>query len=322
LTNADPHSPGDGKPSRAPNRRRGHLGVVLGLLALLGAMTTLVSYSVPLYRLFCAATGYGGTTERVASDQSALSTRTIVVRFNTDKEPSLPWRFEPKQPAVTVHFGEQSLAYFEATNLSDQPIVGHATFNVTPDVAGRYFDKIQCFCFSEESLAPHQTAEMPVLFFVDPAMLKDPDAGYLQTITLSYTFFRSAKPEGAQDLGRYEQPIAVSATASPERGRQLFAVRCAVCHGLEAGKVGPMLGNVFDRPAGSAPGFAYSSALAAAKLAWSAGNLDKWLQGPQAFIPGARMPVSVPNPLDRRDLIAYLKSLNPPRQGSTTASGS
>ncbi len=302
--------------------RARNAGVVLGLLVILGIMTTLVSYSVTLYRLFCAATGYFGSTQRVASDQSAVSPRTIVVRFNTDTEPGLPWQFRSEQPQVTVHFGEQTLVYFRATNLSDQAIVGHATFNVTPDVAGRYFDKIQCFCFTEESLAAHQTAEMPVLFFVNPAMLEDPDAGHLQSLTLSYTFFRSARPEGALDLSRYQQPMAAAATASPERGRQLFGTRCAVCHGLEHSKVGPMLGNVFGRPAGTAPGYAYSPALRDARLPWTAANLDKWLQNPQGFLPGARMPVHVANPLDRRDLISYLESLNPPRAAATAPSGS
>jgi cytochrome c oxidase assembly protein Cox11 len=176
--------------TRLKNLRRRNAGVVLALLVVLGIMTTLVSYSVTIYRLFCAATGYFGATQRVTSDQSAVSPRTIVVRFNTDTEPGLPWRFQPAQPQVTVHFGEQTLVYFRATNLSGQPIVGHATFNVEPAVAGRYFDKIQCFCLTEESLAGHQTADMPVLFYVDPAMVKDPDAGYLQSLTLSYAFFR------------------------------------------------------------------------------------------------------------------------------------
>ena len=302
---------------RARNAR-----VVLALLVVLGIMTTLVSYSVTIYRLFCAATGYFGATQRVASDQSAVSPRTIVVRFNTDTQPGLPWRFLPAQPQVTVHFGEQTLVYFRATNLSDQPIVGHATFNVQPDIAGRYFDKIQCFCFTEETLSAHQTADMPVLFFVDPAMLKDPDAEYLQSLTLSYTFFRSARPEGAQDLSRYQQPMAPTAIASPERGRQLFGTRCAVCHGLEQSKVGPMLGDVFGRRAGAVPGFAYSSALRDARISWSADNLDKWLQNPQGFVPGVRMPVHVADPFDRRDLIAYFKNLNPRHAVTATPSGS
>ena len=314
--------PLNGPERDARTLRRRNAGVLLGLLIVLGIMTTLVCYSVTIYRLFCAATGYLGATERVASDQSAVSAETIVVRFNTDVAPGLPWQFKPAQPQVTVHFGEQALAYFRATNLSDQPIVGHATFNVEPDVAGRYFDKIQCFCFTEESLAPHQTADMPVLFFVDPAMLKDPDAGYLRGLTLSYTFFRSVRPQGAQDLSRYEQPMPATAEASPERGRQVFGTRCAVCHGLDESKIGPMLGNVFDRPAGQVPGFAYSPALEAAKLAWSAKNLDEWLKSPQAFIPGARMPVHVADPFDRRDIIAYLRSLNPPRENRSALSGS
>jgi cytochrome c oxidase assembly protein subunit 11 len=311
-----------GQGSRVKTLRRRNAVVLFGLLIVLGIMTTLVCYSVTIYRLFCAATGYFGTTEHVATDQNAVSAETIVVRFNTDVAPGLPWRFTPAQPQVTVHFGEQTLVYFRATNLSDRPIVGHATFNVAPDIAGRYFDKIQCFCFTEESLAPHQTADMPVLFFVDPAMLKDPDAGYLRTLTLSYTFFRSVRPQGAQDLSRYQQPMPATAEASPERGRQLFGTRCAVCHGLEHSNVGPMLGNVFDRPAGQAQGYVYSAALRGAKLVWSANNLDRWLENPQAFVPGASMPIHVADPSDRRDIISYLKSLNPPPENQAPPSGS
>ncbi len=316
----DPLRP-DPKP-RASWRRR-HFIAVLGSLALVAAAGTLTAYSATLYRIFCEATGYQGTTQRVGADQSATRQETMpetmVVRFDTSIAPDLPWRFEPEQPQVTVHLGEQTLVYFRATNLSKEAIVGHASFNVQPDAVGRYFDKIQCFCFEEEKLGPGQTAEMPVLFYVDPEILKDPDVGKISTITLSYTFFRSVRPEGASDLGRFEQAGAPSDHASAQRGRELFAVRCGVCHDLEHNKSGPMLGNVVGRKAGKAPGYAYSVPLAAADVTWSPDNLDKWLQGPKGFIAGVRMPVSVPDSRDRRDVIAYLESLQPGRPTTEAA---
>ena len=205
------------------------------------------------------------------------------------------------------------------TNLSQAPLVGHASFNVQPDAAGRYFDKIQCFCFEEERLAPGQTAEMPVLFFVDPAILQDPDAAQIKAITLSYTFFKSVRPEGASDLGRYQQASAATDTASPERGRQLYAVRCALCHDPGVNKAGPMLGGVFGRRAGTVAGYAYSGGLARADLAWTADNLDRWLTDPKAFVASARMPVRVPEAKDRRDLIAYLETLRPAKTQTSEA---
>ncbi|HZT18888.1 MAG TPA: cytochrome c oxidase assembly protein [Dongiaceae bacterium] len=305
MTTKTPHSLGG--PAR-PRRRR-HLAAVLGSLALVGAATALSAYSVTLYRLFCQATGYLGTTQRVTAASATTSPETVVVRFDTSIAPDLPWRFKPEQEQVTVHLGEQTLVYFQATNLSREPIVGHASFNVQPDEAGRYFDKIQCFCFTEERLGPGQTAEMPVLFYVDPAILKDPDGSRIKTITLSYTFFRSPRPGETKDLSRYEKAGPPTAVASAERGRQLFGVRCAVCHGLDTNKTGPMLDGVVGRKAGTAPGYGYSPALSKAGVVWSAETLDKWLQDPKAFVAGARMPVRVPAADDRRDLIAYLQTL-------------
>src|SRR5215472_2921034 len=307
--------PQDPKP-RARRRRR-HVIAVLGSLALVGAASVLTAYSATLYRIFCEATGYLGTTQRVDSDQSETRPETMVVRFDTSIAPDLPWRFEPEQPQVTVHLGEQTLVYFRATNLSKEQVVGHATFNVQPDAVGRYFNKIQCFCFTEERLAPGETAEMPVLFYVDPAILQDPDVGGISTITLAYTFFKSVRPEGASDLGRYRQASAATDEPSPQRGRELFSVRCAVCHDLARNKSGPLLGDVVGRKAGRAPGYSYSLALAEADLVWSPETLDKWLQGPKGFVAGARMPVSVPDAKDRRDVIAYLVSLKQTKEAAT-----
>ncbi|MGC2132205.1 MAG: cytochrome c oxidase assembly protein, partial [Xanthobacteraceae bacterium] len=171
-------------------RHQNNLRIIVPCLGVITIMLGLVAYSPQLYRLFCGATGLGGTTQRVNEDTAAIAKRMVTVQFDSNVEPGLPWRFAPEQRAVQVHLGEQKLVYFSAENTSDQPIVGHATFNVTPLQTGIYFNKIQCFCFTEERLDPHQKVDMPVVFFVDPAFAKDPDLRSIDTITLAYTFFR------------------------------------------------------------------------------------------------------------------------------------
>jgi cytochrome c oxidase assembly protein Cox11 len=292
-----------------------NLGVAAALVLVMGVMVTLVSYSVTLYRIFCEATGFGGTTRRVASDDAAVSDRVVTVRFSTDLAPDLPWRFEPVQREVKVHLGEETLVLFTAENLSDKPLVGHATFNVTPAKAGPYFDKIQCFCFDEEKLGPGERVEMPVDFFVSPDLAKDPNASEIETITLAYTFFPSRAPEEAKALDRFAPPGA-------ERGAQLFQQSCAACHDAARNKAGPLLGGVAGRRAGSVLGYSYSSALRGAGLVWSDDNLDKWLADPRGFIPGARMPIKVSNDAVRRDIIAYLKSLSPAADAAPKPAGS
>jgi cytochrome c oxidase assembly protein Cox11 len=270
-------------------------------------MVGLVSVSVPLYRLFCAVTGFGGTTQRVEANTAKPSDRVIAVQFSTSVAPGMPWRFEPEQREVKINLGEDKLVLFSAENPTDAAIVGRATFNVTPLKTGIYFKKIQCFCFNEERLEPHQKVDMPVQFYVDPALATDPSTSDVTTITLSYTFFRATDPLDAKELGRF------SANAEPDarRGAELFAERCAACHALGQNKIGPPLGDVFGRRAGSLPGFAYSPALAGSGIDWSASNLDRWLSGPQAFLPGAKMPVRVLDPTARRDLVAYLQQVSP-----------
>lgn len=277
--------------------------VVGALVVVMGVMTALVAYSPTLYRRFCAATGYGGTTQRADTDSVAVSDRVIAVRFDTNIAPDLPWRFEPAQREVKVHLGEEKLVFFTAENPTDQPIVGHATFNVTPDKTGTYFKKIQCFCFDDERLDAHQKVDMPVDFFVDPALGKDPNADDVSTITLSYTFFRSVEIDKAKDLSRF----VVSAEPNPHQGQELFAQRCAACHALDRNKAGPMLGGVFGRKAGSAPEYNYSPALRASGLTWTTDDLDRWLSDPREFVPGSRMPIKILGPAARRDIIAYLK---------------
>jgi cytochrome c oxidase assembly protein subunit 11 len=285
-------------------QRRRNLKVVAPCVVFIGIMLGLVAYSPTLYRMFCAATGFGGTTQRVDADSGIVSDRTVTVRFDSNVAPDLPWQFEPAQREVSLRLGEQKLAFFTAKNLSDKAIVGHATFNVTPETTGIYFNKIQCFCFDDERLEADEKVDMPVVFFVNPALATDSETTNVHTITLSYTFFRSATSDKAKDLSRF------LATAEPDavRGRQLFAERCAACHAVDANKAGPMLGGVVGRKAGSAAGYRYSPALLGADLTWSADSLDRWLVDPGKFIAGVKMPVRVLDASTRRDIIAYLET--------------
>ena len=156
--------------------------------------------SVPLYRIFCAATGYGGTTQKATEAQLEkvveaehrapdAATRTLSIRFDSNIAPGFPWRFYPEKKRMRLDVGARSMAIFIAKNLSDKPVTGRAVFNVTPAVAGAYFNKIQCFCFTEQTLQPGQQVRMPVLYYIDPAFLKDADNKDTQEITLSYTFY-------------------------------------------------------------------------------------------------------------------------------------
>jgi cytochrome c oxidase assembly protein subunit 11 len=169
------------------------------MVLIVGGMLGVSYAAVPLYEAFCKATGFGGTPLVAQSDDHPVIARTIVVRFDSNTDPGLPWRFEPEQRSVKVHLGEQKLVYFRATNQSDRPIVGTATYNITPESSARWFNKIQCFCFTEQLLKPGQTIDMPVLFFVDPDMDKDRRFDDVHTVTLSYTFYES-KTERAKTL--------------------------------------------------------------------------------------------------------------------------
>lgn len=158
--------------------------------------------SVPLYRMFCAATGWGGTTQRATEKQlealakpEAGAARTVSIRFDSNVAPGMPWKFYPEKRAIPVKIGAKNLAVFIAKNMSDKPVTGQATFNVTPSQAGPYFTKIQCFCFTEQTLAPGQSVRMPVLFFVDKKFLDDTDDKDVQEITLSYTFYPVEKQD-------------------------------------------------------------------------------------------------------------------------------
>lgn len=188
--------------SLSPDTARSNLRV--GMMAAAGALAMLgLGYaSVPLYRLFCQVTGFGGTTmiaseSKAARAAAAATGQTISIRFDASTEAGMPWTFHPSQPTDTVTIGERDIATFVARNNSDRPITGTATFNVVPEQAGAYFNKIQCFCFTEQTLKPGEEVTMPVLYFVDPAMLKDPNMKGVEQITLSYTFHRSQEPLAA-----------------------------------------------------------------------------------------------------------------------------
>lgn len=167
---------------------------VAGYLALLvAAMLGLGFAAVPLYRLFCQVTGFAGTTQRATEEKFAAvqlaQGQTISVRFDSNISKDLPWTFRPEQTHDTVTIGSRDMMIFVAKNLSGKPITGTATFNVTPSQAGPYFNKIQCFCFTQQTLKPGEQVRMPVVYYVDPAILNDPDARDVREITLSYTFF-------------------------------------------------------------------------------------------------------------------------------------
>lgn len=156
------------------------------------AMTGLTFASVPLYRLFCQVTGYGGTTMRADAAPVAMGQRKITIRFNADVAKGLGWQFGPLQPSVEVVTGEPSLVAYRAVNPGAAPVTGTAVYNVTPEKAGAYFNKIACFCFDEQTLKAGEAIDMPVQFFVDPAIETDPNTRDVDTITLSYTFFKAA----------------------------------------------------------------------------------------------------------------------------------
>jgi cytochrome c oxidase assembly protein subunit 11 len=159
------------------------------ITAIIGAtMLALAFAAVPLYRIFCEATGFDGTPLRAERAPGAVAGQ-VRVRFDANVHPGMPWRFEPKQNYVRIAPGARTQIFYRAQNLSARPITGQARFNVTPDTVGKYFNKIQCFCFSEQTLKAGQTVDMPVIFYVDPKMLTDPDTKDISEITLSYTFY-------------------------------------------------------------------------------------------------------------------------------------
>ena len=175
--------------ARVPQSQNRKVAAMAAAFAL--AMLGLGFASVPLYRMFCQATGWGGTTQRATAEQAAsvkVLAQTIEVRFDANVDRGLAWRFAPEVVSQTVHIGSRTLAIFKAKNLSNHSITGRASFNVSPDEVGKYFTKIQCFCFTEQTLATGQEVRMPVTYYVDPDILKDDEAKRVTQITLSYSF--------------------------------------------------------------------------------------------------------------------------------------
>jgi cytochrome c oxidase assembly protein subunit 11 len=168
---------------------------VAGIAAIIVmAMVGLAYASSPLYRLFCEATGWDGTTGRAKTAPGSMAGQTIRVRFDANVAPNLAWRFEPEQQVVSIHPGAKTQIFYDATNLTARSITGQAVFNVSPLNVGKYFNKIACFCFTEQTLKPGEHVRMPVIFYVDPKLKTDPDTSDVDEITLSYTFYQVAAP--------------------------------------------------------------------------------------------------------------------------------
>ena len=171
-----------------------NLKFALALVGFVAGMFGVAYASVPLYKLFCQVTGYGGVPKMAKTAPGASSTKEISVRFDANTNPNLPWQFKAAKNQMTVTLGESTLAFYEAKNLAKTDVTGTAVYNVTPLKAGQYFSKIDCFCFTEQTLNAGQRVDMPVQFFVDPAIHHDPNTKDIKTITLSYTFY-PAKPD-------------------------------------------------------------------------------------------------------------------------------
>lgn len=180
---------------------------------LVGVVVTMASLSfaaVPFYDWFCRVTGFGGTTSVAETGSDVILDQTVKVRFDASLEQGMPWTFKPVQRSVEIRIGETGLAFYEAHNPTDRPVAGTASFNVYPYAAGGYFTKIECFCFTEQVLQPGETVQMPVSFFVDPAMVEDIEGQFVHEIVLSYTFHETPLPEEQAAL---DTPAAADAAA-------------------------------------------------------------------------------------------------------------
>lgn len=194
MTHAMLHPSASRSPSSA---KRGSRLIAGGVVVAVAAMLALSFAAVPLYRLFCAKTGFAGTTQTAKAAPALRGKRTIIVRFDTNVGKGLAWSFVPDTPQIALRTGETATVFFKVTNRTDRETAAQAMYNVTPDVAGGYFDKISCFCFSTQHLGPHESADMPVVFFLDPALEKDKTMDGIETVTLSYTFYPAALPTTA-----------------------------------------------------------------------------------------------------------------------------
>ncbi|WP_295043610.1 cytochrome c oxidase assembly protein [uncultured Paracoccus sp.] len=172
------------------------VAILVGVVVTMGALSWA---AVPFYDWFCRVTGFGGTTQVAQSAPDQVLDEVVRVRFDANVDKDMEWTFRPMQTSMELKIGETGLAFYEAVNNSDQPITGTASYNVAPEVSGYYFDKIECFCFTEQTLQPGERIEMPVSFFVDPDLVKDRDAAWIRDITLSYTFHRTQPKQAALD---------------------------------------------------------------------------------------------------------------------------
>jgi len=187
--------------SMTGSRSNMRVAAICGAIAV--GMVGMSYAAVPLYRIFCQVTGFGGTTQRVASASSQTIDRYVNVRFDVNMGPGLPWEVIPTTRVLRLKLGENAIAIYRATNISDKTTIGTSSFNVTPDQAGAFFNKIECFCFTEQKLEPGESAELPVSFFVDPAMATDKDGSVVNDITLSYTFY-PVDPAKARNAAKKE----------------------------------------------------------------------------------------------------------------------
>lgn len=186
-----------------------HRRVALRAGAVALVMLGMAFAAVPLYSMFCRVTGFAGTTQRATAPSHVTLDKRLIVRFDGNVAPGLAWKFEPVKRSMTLRIGENRIAHFRATNVSDRTLTGQAAFNVAPDAVGAYFNKLACFCFTEQTLKPGQSVDMPVQFYVDPAFVKDRATRDVSQITLSYTFFPVEKPGQATTAQR---PVAKNGT--------------------------------------------------------------------------------------------------------------
>lgn len=200
--------------SEALRRRNRRLG--LGVGGFVAGMVGLAFASVPLYDMFCRVTGYNGTVQTGGAAAPGAGEKVLTIRFNANTQPNLPWRFGPVTPAMSLRVGEEGLGFYEAQSLSAVPTTGVATYNVTPEVVGKYFHKTACFCFDNQTLEPGQKADMPLSFWVDPQIAEDPNTSGIRTITVSYTFFRSLEDaERSGALANAGAHVGPARTATP-----------------------------------------------------------------------------------------------------------
>lgn len=186
-----PFAPRDAAELARRNRRTG-----IGVGVFVAGMVGVAFAAVPLYDLFCRVTGYNGTVQTGGGAAPGAGEQVLTIRFNAVTHPTLPWRFAPAQAAMQLRVGEEGVAFYQARNLGAAPVTGVATYNVTPEVVGKYFQKTACFCFEQQTLEPGQQVDMPLAFWVDPRIAQDPNTSGIRTITVNYSFFRSLEDAG------------------------------------------------------------------------------------------------------------------------------